>query len=305
MSAPAAIMDQLRGELRMDEPLSRHTVWGIGGPAKRFYRPVDVADLARFLADLPGIESIFWLGLGSNLLVRDGGIEGTVIATDALDAITEIAGDRVRVEAGVACPKVAKFCAARGLSGSEFFAGIPGTVGGALAMNAGAFGGETWDLVETVETVARDGSCHRRSAGEFTVGYRSVVGPSDEWFTVAELRLAPDEDGNAASRIKELLRRRADTQPMGTRNCGSVFRSPPGDFAARLIEACGLKGERVGAAVVSEKHANFIVNTGGATAADVESLIARVEERVASETGVRLVREVRIVGRALAGGQDR
>lgn len=305
MTAPASIMEQQRGELRIDEPLSRHTVWGIGGPAKRFYRPADVADLALFLAGLPDTESIFWLGLGSNVLVRDGGIEGTVIATDALHAITVVEENRVRVESGVACPKVAKFCAAQALSGSEFFAGIPGSVGGALAMNAGAFGGETWDLVASVETVARDGSCHRRAASEYTIGYRSVSGPHEEWFTAAELHLARDEDRNAAVRIKELLRRRADTQPMGTRNCGSVFRNPTGDYAARLIEASGLKGERVGNAVVSEKHANFIINTGGATAADVEALIARVAERVAADSGVRLEREVRIVGRELEGGPTR
>jgi UDP-N-acetylmuramate dehydrogenase len=305
MTAPASMMEQQRGELRIDEPLSRHTVWGIGGPAKRFYRPADVADLACFLADLPASERIFLLGLGSNVLVRDGGIEGTVIATDALDAIAVVDEGRVRVEAGVACPKVAKFCAAQGFGGSEFFAGIPGSVGGALAMNAGAFGGETWDLVTSVETVARDGTCHRRRAREYTVGYRSVTGPGDEWFTAAHIHLARDEDGSAAERIKELLRRRAETQPMGTRNCGSVFRNPPGDYAARLIEASGLKGERVGNAVVSEKHANFIINTGGATAADVESLIARVAERVAADSGIRLEREVRIVGRAQAGGPER
>ncbi len=305
MSAPAAIMNRPRGDLRIDEPLSRHTAWGIGGPAKRFYRPADVDDLACFLAGLPANESIFWLGLGSNVLVRDGGFEGTVIAPDALDAIALAGDDRVRVEAGVACPKVAKFCAARALGGCEFFAGIPGSVGGALAMNAGAFGGETWDLVESVETVARDGSRHRRAAGEYSVAYRSVTGPADEWFTLAELRLSPDAGGSAAVRIKELLRRRAQTQPLGTRNCGSVFRNPPGDFAARLIEASGLKGAREGAAVVSEKHANFIINTGGATAADVESLIARVAERVAETSGVRLEREVQIVGRALAEGAQK
>ena len=301
MTAPASIMEQHRGELRIDEPLSRHTVWGIGGPARRFYRPADVEDLAGFLADLAEGEGIFWLGLGSNVLVRDGGIEGTVIATGALDSIAIVDGARVWVEAGVACPKVAKFCAARGLSSSEFFAGIPGSVGGALAMNAGAFGGETWDLVESVETIARDGSRHRRTSKEFSIGYRSVSGPGEEWFTAAELRLTHDEDRSARIRIKELLRRRAESQPIGTRNCGSVFRNPSGDYAARLIEASGLKGERVGNAVVSEKHANFIINTGGATAADVESLITRVAKRVALDSGVHLEREVRIVGRAPPG----
>ncbi len=304
MTAPASIMGKLRGELRLDEPLSRHTVWGIGGPAKRFYRPLDAADLAEFLVGLPDDERIFWLGLGSNVLVRDGGIEGTVIATDALDSIALVEGGCVRVEAGVACPKVAKFCAARQLSGSEFFAGIPGSLGGALAMNAGAFGGETWDLVVSVQTIARDGRLRRRTPNEYAIGYRSVEGPDEEWFTAAELRLSTDEGGTAAVRIKELLRLRAQSQPMGTRNCGSVFRNPPGDYAARLIEASGLKGERVGKAVVSEKHANFIINTGGASAADVESLIARVAERVALMSGVRLVREVRLVGRSAHGGHQ-
>ncbi len=305
MTASAPIMDQHRGELRIGELLSRHTVWGIGGPAKRFYRPVDIQDLAGFMTNLPEDEPIFWLGLGSNVLVRDRGIDGTVIATDALDAIEIVEGTRVRVQAGVACPKVAKFCAARQLSGSEFFAGIPGSVGGALAMNAGAFGGETWDLVGSVQTIARDGRLRRRTANEYAIGYRSVEGPDEEWFTAAELRLSRDEDRSAAVRIKELLRLRAETQPMRTRNCGSVFRNPPGDYAARLIEASGLKGERVGNAVVSEKHANFIINTGGASAADVESLIARVAKRVAVDSGVLLVREVRIVGRAADGGHGR
>ena len=305
MTTPGITTKQYRGELRIEEPLSRHTVWGIGGPAKRFYRPAGITDLADFLSGLPEGEPVFWLGLGSNVLVRDRGIDGTVIVTDKLDAMVLIEGTRVRVETGVACPKFAKFCAARGLSGSEFFAGIPGSVGGALAMNAGAFGGETWDLVESVHTIARDGSLHRRMASEYEVGYRSVEGPQAEWFTAAELRLSNDEDGGAAVRIKELLRRRAETQPMGTRNCGSVFRNPPGDYAARLIEASGLKGERVGNAVVSEKHANFIINTGGATAADVESLIVRVAKRVAADSGVRLICEVRIVGRSTDSGGGR
>ena len=222
----------------------------------------------------------------------------------SLDGIALTADNRVRVEAGVACPKVAKFCASRQLRGCEFFAGIPGSVGGALAMNAGAFGGETWELVTAVQTIARDGKLRERAADEYTAGYRSVEGPGDEWFTAAELALSLDEDGGASARIRELLRRRAESQPMGTRNCGSVFRNPAGDYAARLIEACGLKGERVGNAVVSEKHANFIINTGGATAADMEALIERVASRVAAETGVELVREVRIVGSAPSGGPE-
>ena len=297
MAVPLTHMQPHRGELRIDEPLSKHTVWGIGGPARRFYRPSDVDDLAAFLRDLDADEPIVWLGLGSNLLVRDGGIDGTVIVTDALGGIEVVEDASVRVEAGVACPKVAKFCATHGFTGSEFFAGIPGSMGGALAMNAGAFGGETWDFVTAVETVDRHGRCRRREADEYTVGYRSVTGAHGEWFTAAELELSRGASDIAAARIRELLRLRAESQPMGTRNCGSVFRNPPGDYAARLIEASGLKGARIGKAVVSEKHANFIINTGGATAADVEALIERIVERVAADSGVHLEREVRIVGR--------
>jgi UDP-N-acetylmuramate dehydrogenase len=296
MTAATTVMNELRGDYRTDEPLARHTVWGIGGRAARFYRPTGVEDLAAFLAILPDDEEIFWLGLGSNILVRDGGIEGTVIATERLAGIEQVEAHRVRAEAGVACPKVAKFCAARSLSGSEFLAGIPGTVGGALAMNAGAFGGEIWDLVQAAETVDRSGRLRRRQPSEYRVGYRSVDGPAPEWFVAAELHLERDRDENAAARIRELLRRRAETQPVGTRNCGSVFRNPPGDYAARLIEMTGLKGERIGNAVVSEKHANFIINTGGASARDVEKLIEHIRKRVAESSGVELVPEVRIVG---------
>ena len=305
MTAAPVIMSELRGLLRTDEPLARHTVWGIGGPAKRFFRPLDVDALATFLASLPGDEEIFWLGLGSNVLVRDGGIAATVITTENLSRMTLEAEDRVRAEAGVPCPKVARFSVANGLSGSEFLAGIPGTMGGALAMNAGAFGGETWDLVAAVETVDRDGSIRRRLPSEYRIGYRTVITPRPEWYTAVELALHRDRDGSAAVRIKELLRQRAETQPVGTRNCGSVFRNPPGDYAARLIEASGLKGERVGNAVVSEKHANFIINSGGATADDVETLITRIAERVAADSGVNLTPEVRIIGDARGEERDR
>ncbi|MDX1434893.1 MAG: UDP-N-acetylmuramate dehydrogenase [Gammaproteobacteria bacterium] len=297
--AAAASTSGARGELRYDEPLARHTAWGIGGPARRFYVPASVADLARFLAELPAAEEIFFLGLGSNLLVRDGGIDATVIATEGLAALERLDAGHVRAEAGVPCPKVARFCARLALGGAEFFAGIPGTVGGALSMNAGAFGGETWDLVARVETVDRCGRLRTRRPAEYRVGYRTVVGPSAEWFVAAVLALAPGDDERGRARIRELLRMRAETQPLGTRNCGSVFRNPPGDHAARLIEASGLKGERAGAAVVSTKHANFIINEGGASARDVEALIARVIARVAEATGVALEPEVRVVGRAL------
>jgi UDP-N-acetylmuramate dehydrogenase len=200
----------------------------------------------------------------------------------------------------VACAKVARFSAARGLAGAEFLAGIPGTVGGALAMNAGAFGGETWSIVRSVETMDRAGRRRRRLPAEFEIGYRQVQGPAGEWFIAAAFELRPDPDRSAAARIRELLAQRAETQPTGVFSCGSVFRNPEGDFAGRLIEACGLKGRRVGRARVSDRHANFIVNEGGATAADIEALVLLVQEEVRTQTGVRLEPEVRIVGRACA-----
>lgn len=295
----------LRGMYREFEPLSRHTVWGIGGPARRFYAPADVDDLCAFLSALPDDEDLFWLGLGSNLLVRDGGIRGTVIFTGALAEVDRVAESRIRAQAGAACPKVAKRCAQSGLAGAEFLAGIPGTMGGALAMNAGAFGGETWNVVARVESVDRRGRIRSRRAKDYRVGYRRVEGPPGEWFIAAELELAADVPAEIEKRVRDLLRRRGDTQPMGFRSCGSVFRNPPGDFAARLIEASGLKGLRIGDAQVSEKHANFILNRGAASAADVEALIERLRRRVRDDHGVELVPEVRIVGEAGGDGDNR
>jgi UDP-N-acetylmuramate dehydrogenase len=291
-------MQGLRGNLLLDEPMSKHTSWRIGGPAQRYYQPADADDLALFLSQLPADEPLYWLGLGSNLLVRDGGIRGTVIATSGVvNGLSQLDERTVRAESGVACAKVARFSARAGLAGAEFLAGIPGTMGGALAMNAGAFGGETWQVVTAVETLDRSGQRHRRTPQDFEIGYRHVLVPAGEWFLAAELQLAPGADPETLqARIKELLARRSDLQPTQLPNAGSVFRNPQGDYAARLIEACGLKGECEGAACVSDKHANFIINTGGATAADVESLIQRVARVVAEQQGVQLQTEVRVIG---------
>ncbi len=287
-----------RGELRLDEPMSRHTSWRVGGPADRYYMPAGIDDLAEFIAGLPADEPVCWVGLGSNLLVRDAGIRGTVISTHGLlSGLERLAGDRVRAEAGVPCAKLARQCVRWGLGSAEFFAGIPGTVGGALAMNAGAFGGETWRHVRVLETMDRGGRLHTRRPDEYEVGYRSVKGPAQEWFLAAEFSFAPDAEASVAD-IKALLARRKASQPIGLPSCGSVFRNPTGDHAARLIEACGLKGFSIGGAQVSEKHANFIINTGGATAADIERLIEHVRRTVRDQHGVRLQAEVRIVGEA-------
>lgn len=289
-----------RGELRYGEPLARHTSWRAGGPARRFYTPADGDDLAGFLAGLPDDEPLLWIGLGSNLLVRDGGFPGTVISTfSGLGALHPLDARTLRTEAGVACAKVARGMARHGLTGGEFLAGIPGSMGGALAMNAGAFGGETWQYVTAVETIDRHGERRVRGPEEYEIGYRHVRGPADEWFVAAHLRFEPGDSAVAQARIRQLLERRGATQPTQQPSCGSVFRNPPGDHAARLIEACGLKGRCIGQACVSEKHANFIVNTGGARAADIEALIESVRDTVEREQGVRLIPEVRIVGVAI------
>ena len=297
----AQTTQQWRGELSYDEPMVRHTSWRAGGAARYFYKPADFADLCVFLHDLDPDEPLLWVGLGSNLLVRDGGFPGTVIFTfGALTALEWLGDNTLRVEAGVSCARVARETTRKGLTGVEFLAGIPGTMGGALAMNAGAFGGETWSRVAAVETVDRQGRLQRREAAEFQVGYRSVMGVPGEWFVAAHLRLEQGDAEAAQQRIRDLLDRRGATQPTQQYSCGSVFRNPPGDFAARLIEAAGLKGARLGGAQVSEKHANFIVNTGNASAADIETLLLQVQAEVVRVHGVRLETEVRIVGDAAA-----
>ena len=296
--------EALRGELRLNESMAEHTSWRAGGPAERFYLPADLDDLITFLDQLDPQEPLFWLGLGSNLLVRDGGIKGTVICTrNRLKGMRALGEDRIYVEAGVPCAHVAKFCAERQLDGAEFLAGIPGTMGGALAMNAGAFGGETWPLVARVSTVDRHGRLRHRAPADYTVGYRSVRGPEGEWFVAAELQLARNDDGAGRDKIRALLARRNETQPTNLPSCGSVFRNPEGDYAARLIEASGLKGYAIGGACVSEKHANFIINTGTATAAEIEALVLHVREEVRRLQGRELIPEVRIVGETVAGGE--
>lgn len=294
---------RLRGELRLNEPMARHTTWRVGGTADRYYRPADIDDLACFLAQLDGDEPLMWLGLGSNLLVRDGGIRGVVISTSGLLNGLECLDNRtIRAEAGVPCAKVARFSVRHHLQGAEFLVGIPGTMGGALAMNAGAFGGETWPLVKAVETLDRHGRRHVRSAAEYQVGYRHVSGPADEWFIAAHLFLQPCSDGADEKRLKALLQARSDSQPTGQASSGSVFRNPDGDYAGRLIEASGLKGYCFGSACVSEKHANFFINRGAASAADLEALIQYVQAEVERQQGVRLIPEVHIVGEAESGG---
>ena len=313
----------LRGELRKREPMARHVSWRAGGAAQSAYFPADLPDLIEFLRSLPATEPVHMTGLGSNLLVRDGGLRGTVIFTHRalremrLDHLGVLGGG-IYAEAGVASPKVARYAALNELAGAEFLAGIPGTVGGALAMNAGCYGGETWDIVAHVHTVDRSGRRRTRTPEDYEINYRRVVlkaqgtrhkaqgprpsslspHPSEEWFVAASFALKRGSGNESRSRITELLKRRIATQPLNQPNAGSVFRNPKGNYAARLIEACGLKGRAIGGAQISAKHANFIVNLGRARAADIEALIELAERSVKEKFGIALEREVRIVGDA-------
>lgn len=292
-----AITPEFTLRVRRDEPMSRHTSWHVGGPAEVFFNPRDRADLASFLRSLHEDVPIHWVGLGSNLLVRDGGLKGVVISTHGtLDRLDRINQNTIYGEAGLACARIAKQCVKWGLGLAEFFAGIPGTLGGALAMNAGAFGGETWRHVIEVETIDRRGQAHTRAPSEYRVSYRHVAPPVlDEWFVAAKLAFEPSSDVGDAQ-MRQLLERRKASQPIGEWSCGSVFTNPPGDHAARLVDTAGLKGFRIGDASVSQKHANFIINHGTATAADLERLIQHVQETVERVHGVRLRPEVRVVG---------
>lgn len=302
----------LRGCFFYNEPMKKHVSWRAGGAAQRVYIPADLEDLGWFLRSVPAHEDIHIVGLGSNLLVRDGGVRGVVILLHgvlkklAIESRTHGLppppgggeSDLIYAQAGVAAPKLARFAANHNLVGGEFWAGIPGTVGGAIAMNAGCYGSETWDKLVQVQTLDRHGQLNERLPSEYVTSYRHVAlkQSHEEWFIGGWFRLSRGENVASRAIISELLKKRIRAQPLNLPNAGSVFRNPPGDFAARLVESCGLKGLRIGDAQVSEKHANFIVNRGSATATDIEQLIERVEDRVEARTNVHLIREVRIIG---------
>ena len=280
--------------------MADHVSWRAGGTVDRAYVPADVDDLRAFMRSLPAHEPVYFVGLGSNLLVRDGGLRGTVVFTHPVLGDLDVMDDgAIRAGAGVPSPKTARFAAQHDRVGAEFLAGIPGTIGGALAMNAGCYGGETWNIVRKVTTVDRSGTLHERKPADYHIAYRTVEATDrEEWFVAAELALPQGDGAQSREQVKALLAKRMASQPLGEPNAGSVFRNPPGDHAARLIEACGLKGRRVGGAVISTKHANFIVNEGDASAADIEALIDLTRQTVRERFGVELEREVRIVGDA-------
>lgn len=290
--------------LTQDVSLKHLNTWRVGGLAEYFIEPETPEQLADFLQEhVNRFSQITWLGLGSNVLISDQGLSGLVISTAKLNKIyllpsPDPALHLVYAQAGVPCAKLAKFCSKNQCVGATFFSGIPGTVGGALAMNAGAFGGETWPLVYQVDSLNLEGKIKRKSVNEFTYSYRQVK-PDKQGFLagIFSFQSVKNEDERSLQeKIRALLKKRSETQPIGTFNCGSVFRNPPGNHAAKLIELCGLKDKRIGGAVVSSRHANFIINDDNATADEIYKLIKEVRNTVFQETGVTLITEVKFLG---------
>lgn len=288
---------EVKSQLLKNEPLARYTSWRVGGRADRLFIAENLSELQAFMRTLDHAEPLYFIGLGSNLLVRDGGVRGTVVVMHQALSDLRVDGKYIYAEAGVTCGKLAKFSANQFKDGAEFMAGIPGTVGGALAMNAGCYGAETWNIVHQVLTIDRQGATHVRNVSEFIPSYRHVEMPIlDEWFLGAWFKLDQGDAELSLQKIKNLLATRLASQPLNLPSAGSTFRNPHGDFAARIIEASGLKGYQIGGAQVSPKHANFIVNVGDCTALDIELLIRHMKDTVLEKQGVALQQEIKVIG---------
>ena len=295
------LIDRLRkprGRLTANAPLGPQTWFRAGGNAEALFRPADVEDLASFLHDLPGDVPVTVLGVGSNLLVRDGGIKGVVVRLMRGFTGIEVEGSEVVAGAGALDLNVALTARDHSLAGLEFLSGIPGTVGGALRMNAGAYGGETAEVLLSCEAVDRGGHLHKATAAQMGFSYRHSEAPADWIFTSARFKAAPGDQLAIARRINEIDSARTESQPR-SRTGGSTFVNPPGHKAWELIDQAGCRGLRLGGAQVSEKHANFLINTGDATATDIEALGEEVRRRVLEKTGVRLEWEIRRIGEML------
>ena len=278
-----------------NESLSRHTSWKVGGPADVFFIPDNRQDLSQFLSENKG-NSVTWLGNGTNVLVRDGGIRGVVISTKkSINKIIMVAENSCRAEVGASCMDLALFAEKNEMGPAAFFSGIPGSIGGALTMNAGSFGHETWEFVESVEVIDEVGIIHHLEPKEFKFSYRSVEFPFPLWF-VSCLMKFPETGTTTKSELKAMRDQRIKTQPLSEDTCGSVFKNPKPDHAGDLIERSGLKGYKIGGCSISTKHANFIVNEGTATSADIEKLIRHVQNVVKTKFDVNLETEVRIIG---------
>jgi UDP-N-acetylmuramate dehydrogenase len=289
----------LRGEFKENHLLANYTTWKVGGEARYFYQPADLQDLTAFLINLPRNKDIVWLGGGSNVLIRDGGIKDPVICLrNKLGVLKQEENATIYVQGGVSIARLVQYGVQLGLPEIAFLAGIPGTIGGALAMNAGAYGDEIWNHVISVETINRNGEIKTKTKADFSISYREVSGLNQEWFISARLIFPQVDKEQAKLKVREFLNKRCQSQPLSELSCGSVFKNPPNDYAARLIEACNLKGHKIGGARVSEKHANFIINDGTAKAVEIESLITLIKNEVQGKFGTLLENEVRILGEA-------
>ena len=278
----------------LNESLSRHTSWKVGGPADIYFTPNDRNELSHFLKLNDG--SITWLGNGTNILVRDGGVKGAVISTrKSFNKIELMDKSSCKVEAGISCFELAMYATKNNLGPAAFFSGIPGSIGGALTMNAGCFGSETWEFVKSVEVIDRNGEIYHLDPKEFSISYRSVSFPFPLWFLSCDM-VFPDRGVTTVEELKSMRDSRLERQPLTENTCGSVFKNPDGNHAGDLIERSGLKGFRVGGCAVSEKHANFIVNDKEATARDIETLIKHIQNTVKDCFGIDLDTEVRIIG---------
>ena len=302
-------MPEVRGELIPMASLSKHTWFGVGGPADVMFCPADQNDLVNFLKALPKDIPLYTIGAGSNLLVRDGGMDGVVVNTTRFMNTIDRHDNILTVGTGVHDAEVARAAARLGLGGLEFLIGIPGTIGGGLRMNAGAYGTEFKDIVISATAVDRNGDLHTATPQEMGMAYRHSDAPLDWIFTEARLQAKPDEEENIRARMKEIVTNRGDAQPKGVRTGGSTFANPTPDKAWQLIDQAGCRGMQIGAAMVSEKHCNFLINTGGASAEDIEKLGETVRAKVAEKSGIELRWEIRRVGnpatdRTKTGGQD-
>jgi len=291
-----AALPPLRGRVAFDVPLGPFTWFKVGGPADLLFRPADLDDLAGFLAALPAAVPLTVIGAGSNLLVRDGGVRGAVVRLAGPFAGVEVNGAALTAGAGALDLTVARTAQAAGLAGFEFLSGIPGTIGGAVRMNAGAHGAEIKDVLRSAEAVDRQGGFHILGASELGFAYRRSALPADWIVLSATLEGRPGDPLAIGRAMDEIRTRREASQPQRVRTAGSTFANPPGEAAWRLIEAAGCRGLRVGDAQVSEKHANFLVNTGEASAAEIEALGEEVRRRVRETSGIDLVWEVRRIG---------
>ena len=287
----------VRGRYAENVPSAGITWFRVGGPAEVMFRPADLDDLVGFLKARPGDVPLTVIGVGSNLLVRDGGIDGVVVRLGRGFAAIEIEGSTVRAGAAALDINVARTCRDAGIAGLEFLRGVPGTIGGALRMNAGAYGREIADVLVDAEAVDPSGQVHALSCRDMGFGYRRSRVPEDWIFTAARLRGRPGERSEIMARMAEIEVAREESQPLRVRTGGSTFLNPEGAQAWELIDKAGCRGLRRGAAMVSEKHCNFLINSGSASAADLEALGEEVRRRVAEATGVRLEWEIRRIGR--------